>query len=202
MAMTQTLTQTGLRLTLVTLEMQSMIDRSVKSTVLHDIVEFCVPRRLLRFFTIWAQRGNDGLMRLNVTVDYDEHDRQITLNGDGLPDGIAGTYAAECGTPEADRSQETRPRGCPNINKAIDLFAKTARDRGLFLTWAVGFTERHAELYKKFHFGSGNTAFRDRTVGTSATTLIHSEFPELRISAAVAPESPGCSDMERADREK
>ena len=178
-----------------------MIARSVKSTTLHDIVEFCVPQRLLRSFTIWAERGNDGLMRLNVRIDYDEHDRQIELTGDGLPQGIAGSYAYEYGTSGPDGSRRARPHGCPNINKAIDLFVKTARDRGLFLTWSVSFTERHDELDKKFHLGSGDGDFRDLTVGAPSTTLTHSEFSELKVLAAIAPGVSDGSDFQSAQRE-
>jgi hypothetical protein len=179
--------------------MQSMIARSVKSTTLHDIVEFCVPQRLLSSFTIWAQRGNDGLMRLNVRIDYDEHDRQIELTGDGLPQGVVGSYAIECGASGPGRAHQ---HGCPSINKAIDLFVKTARDRGLFLNWSASFTGRHDELYKKFHIGSGNSKFRDLTVNAPSTTLTHSEFSELKVLAAVAPETSDGTDFQSANRER
>lgn len=177
-----------------------MIARSVKSTILHDIVEFCVPQRLLQSFTIWGQRGNDGLMRLNVRIDYDEHDRQIELTGDGLPQGVAGSYPLEFGTPSPNGSQEARSHGCPNINKAIDLFVKAARDRGLFLRWSVSFTRRHQELYKKFNFCFGNSEFRDLTVGAPSTTLTHSEFSELKVSAAIAPDTSDVAEYQPADR--
>jgi len=180
-----------------------MIARSVKSQTLHDIVDYCVPQRLLRSFTIWAQRGNDGLMRLNVRIDYDEHDRQVELTGDGLPSGIAGSYVIDSGAPGVDGTNRGRSHGCPSINKAIDLFVKTAKDRGLYLTWDVSFTDRHQELYKKFGFswGSGPSTFRDLTVGAPSTKLTHSKFAELEVSAAIAPDTSDDSATQSRKRD-
>ncbi|MCO6438489.1 MAG: hypothetical protein J5J06_15470 [Phycisphaerae bacterium] len=169
-----------------------MIARSVNSRILHDIVDYCVPQRLLRSFTIWAQRGNDGLMRLNVRIDYDENDRQIELTGDGLPSGIAGSCVIESGAPGVDGTNRGRSHVCLSINKAIDLFVKTAKDRGLYLTWDVSFTDRHEELSKKFGFsrGGGTNKFRDLTVGAPLTKFTCSRLVELEVTAAIAPDTP------------
>lgn len=200
MLKTHTLTRTGLRLELLGLEMRSLVDRSVKSSLLHEIIEYCVPRRLLRSFCVWAMRDHNALMRLDVEIDYDEHDRQIKLAGDNLPDGIAGCYSTECEPSPPRAGSDGQHASCPHVGKAVDLFVKTARDRGLYLTWNVSFCDRHAELYKKFGFStSGSSKFRDLTRGSPSTRVINSRFPELSATAAVASDPAAPSETGRED---
>lgn len=124
------------------------------------------------------------MMRLQLEIDYNEHDRQITLSGDGLPDGIAGRYAigdAPCGN---HPSVGTRLPSCPRISKAVELFTRIARDRELYLDWDVSFVDRHEELHKKF----GLPYARDLTYSGHRKELTHTLFPELKVVAAVAPD--------------
>lgn len=185
-----TLTQTGLRLELVKLELHSLIDRSVKSEWLHEIIEYCVPRRLLRSVTIWGMRGTDGLMWLDIRLDYSEHDRQITLSGDTLPDGIAGSYTVGFSSNDTQESRKGRDPTCPHLAKALELFVETARARGFHFAYGISFTDQHDELRKKFGIGqsSGKSEFRDLTRGAQSSTVIHSVLPELRLVAAIADE--------------
>lgn len=202
MSTISSLTQTGLRLELLGLEMRGLVDRSVKSARLHEIIEYCVPRRLLRSFYVWAMRGNDGHMLLNVEIDYDEHDRQITLAGDGLPDGIAGSYSIEYGPRPPSTAPDRQRPSCPHVGKAVDLFTKAARDQGLRLAWNVRFCDRHAELYKKFGFStraSGPSRFRDLTRGGATTRIVDSLFPELSVTAVMATDASPTSDGGQED---
>ena len=183
--------------------MRSIVDRSVRSSCLHEIIEYCVPRRLLRSFWIWAMQDNDALMRLDVTIDYDEHDRQIELAGDGLPDGVAGSYVVGYGRPDAASARQDRHGTCPHVGKAVDLFVKAARDRGLYLTWNVSFLDRHAELYKKFGFTySGSSTFRDLTREAPSTKMVHSALPELSVSARVSQDLSGSAESGRQDEKQ
>lgn len=183
--MTQIMTQTGLRLEMVSLEMRGLVDRSVKSPRLHEIIEYCVQRRLLHSFQVWAVRGNDGLMRLDVEIDYEEHDRQIRLAGDGLPDGVAGCYPVA----RAPGNDGGWRAGCPHVGKAVDLFVKTARDRGLHLTWNVCFCDKHAELNNRFGLTCGTSSFRDLTRNAKPNRIVHSLYSELSVSARISPDS-------------
>jgi hypothetical protein len=178
------MTLTQLRLECLSLEMQSLVDRTVQCEQLREIVEYCVPRRLLRTVFVRANKGWDTMMRLQLEIDYKEHDRQITLSGDGLPDGIAGRYAIG-DAPRGDHpGAGARLPSCPRIGKAIELFTRIARDRGLYLDWDVSFVDRHEELHKMFLLPFP----RDLTYSGHRKELTHTLFPELKVVAAVAPD--------------
>ena len=194
MSTTQIMTQTGLRLRIVALEMLSIVDRSVKCPSLRNIIEYCVPRRLLGSFTIWGMRGNDGMMWLTVSIDYIEHDRQITVGGTGLPDDcdFASDANSSCTT-----SSITKRSGvsCPQVNRAIDLFTAAATKLGLHLAWAVSFCDQSHELCQKFGI-VGNPNFRNLTVGTTQKTLQHSALPELEVTTACAISTPDSVELQ------
>ena len=179
---TSTMTRTGLRLELVSLEMQSLNDRSMKDELLGDVIAYCVPRKFLANFTIYGMEGGDSHMRLEAAIDYDEHEEQVRLSGDGLPDGVAGSYALADGPAGAGPA---RPDHCPHMGKALDLYIRLVKEKGLQLLWTVSFREKRREMCEKF--GLVPVVIHDCTLGGLQSTVTNSLYSELTIVGRVSP---------------
>ncbi|MCO6438488.1 MAG: hypothetical protein J5J06_15465 [Phycisphaerae bacterium] len=184
MIATTTMTQVGLRLKLLSLEMQSLNDRSLKDKLLNEIIAFCVPHRYLQGFTVWGMDGGDAHMRLNVEIDYDEHDRQVKIHGDGLPEGIEGTYSVGLAPPSSNGQGPSHPKTCPYMGKALDLYLNLIKDQGLRLHWTVRFRENRAEMCEKF--GLCAAVIHDCTGTGTPSTITSVDFPEMTMTGFVS----------------
>jgi len=179
---TTTQTQTDIRLQMVSLEMQSINDRTVKDPLLQEIIAYCVPRKYLESYTIYGMDGDQAHMRLDVKIDYEEHEEQLKFSGDGLSGGLAGDFAD---VPTSNGGQVPgQVRYCPHVATAVSLYVRLAREKGLRLHWAVRFREKRAEMCEKF--GLGPAIIRDATTGGSANRVISSEHPELSVAGRVS----------------
>jgi hypothetical protein len=183
MISTSTLTRTGLRLELVGLEMQSLNDRSLRDRLLNEIIAHCVPLTCLDNFTIWGLDEDEARMRLEVRIDYDEHQHQVELSGDGVPDDLAGSYTLDDGPTGRPGSGPMR-RHCPHMGKAVELYMRLVKEQGLRLVWTVRFRERREEMCKKF--GLVPAAVRDGTVGAPESTITNSLYSELIATGRVS----------------
>jgi len=184
MIATTTMTQVGLRLKLVSLEMQSLNDRSLKDKLLNEIIAYCVPHKYLQGFTVWGMDGGDAHMRLAVEIDYDEHDRQVKVYGDGLPEGVEGRYSLGCAPPSSDGQGPSQPDNCPHMGKALELYLNLIKDKGLRLHWTVQFCEKRSEMCEKF--GLAAAVIHDCTGSGTANTITNSRYPELTMTGSVS----------------
>ena len=200
MATTATVTQTTVRLGLLTLEVHGLIDRTVGHEILHQVAAYCVPRRLLRCIHVYGMRARQALMRLDITIDYQAHDEFLTLGGCGLPEGVAGEYVLADGPAIGSRSQRSSTQ-CPHIGKAVDLFMAAMKKRGLAPAWTLEFCERQIERSAQFGL-LGGEPFTDRTIGLRASTIRHTVLPELTASCLHAPEPEDCVSPERQDAKR
>jgi hypothetical protein len=197
MSTTATLTQTTLRLELLTLEVHGLIDRTMPLEILHEVAAYCVPRKLLRGIHLWGMRGHEAFMRLDINIDYEKHDQIVTLGGCDLPDGVAGEYRAS-GEPAAAASDRSAV-SCPRIGKAVDLFMAALRSRGLYAAWLVSFSDGHGELYERFGIRGGEGPFTDHTAGLPANTIEHSVLPELSVSRREVPDQEDSTESTHQD---
>lgn len=174
---TTTRTQTWLRMELLVLEMQSLADLSVKNARLQEIIAYCVPQKYLRSFTILGKNGNEAHIRLDVAIDYDEHDRLVRLSGDGLPNGFTGEYGIADGSNDAGAKKGTQPSHCPHMAKAVGLCVHLIREKGLQLEWSVQFREKAIEMARQFDLVLTTT--RDCTGGGIKSPVTNSVLGEL-----------------------
>ena len=123
----------------------------------------------------------DAHMRLEVAIDYDEHEQQIRLSGDGLPEGMAGRYALADGPTAGGLSQ---PGHCPHMGKALDLYIRLVKEKDLRLHWTVRFREQRQEMCEKF--GLSPAVIHDCTVNGLQSTVTNSLYPELTIVGRVS----------------
>jgi len=184
MIATTTMTQVGLRLELVSLEMQSLNDRSLKDKLLNEIIAYCVPHKCLQSFTVWGMEDGDAHMRLTVEIDYDEHERQVKVYGEGLPEGVAGSYNLGCGPPGGEGAGLSQPGSCPHMGKALELYLKLVEDKGLRLHWTVRFRENRTEMCEKF--GLVPAVVHDCTVSGVPSTVTNYRYPELTLTGRVS----------------
>jgi len=184
MIATATMTQTKLRIELVNLEMQSLIDRSLKDELLNRIIDYCVPLKYLAAFTIWGMEQNEAHMRLDVQLDYDEYERQVKLSGDGLPEGLAGAYSLSCGPAGGGGAGTSQPAHCPHMGKALDLYIRLAREKGLRLDWSVRFRENRRELCEKF--GLTPAFIHDCTSDAAPNSVTNSLYAELTMTGRMS----------------
>ena len=188
----QTLTQIRLRIELATLELQSIVARSVKAELLNDIIAYCVPKRLLSRFTIWGMKEGKGKLRLDVEIDYDEHDRQVKLHGEGLPDGIEGEYDLSSGPRKTDGEDPVAPKTCPYMGKAVDLYMNLIEERKLNMKWTVQFCRERAAMDERFNLRP--VYIHDCTTDGVSNRVTSSQFSELsatvRASQGEVPNEP------------
>src|SRR3989304_4726883 len=148
MAMPAALTKTTLHLEMLTLEVHSLIDRTMPLEILHEIAAYCVPRKLHFVIHIWGVRGNEGFMRLDIEIDFRMHAPIVSLGGCDLKDGVAGEYWVA--DPPASLASGRSSTSCPHIGKAVDLFMANLRARGLLAAWWVSFRNHAEELNARF----------------------------------------------------
>lgn len=192
MAMTQT--QTTLRLEMLTLEVHSLIDRTIPQRVLHEVADYCIPRRLLRCVHIYGMRNRQAFMRLDIEIDEQTQEQLLTLSGCGLPDGVAGAYSL--GDCLARNGSPTSALLCPCVGKAVALFMATIKKRGLVPAWTLSFRDRHTELCQRFGL-TGGEPFTDCTADRPASTVRHSVLSELSVSCREAPDPENSAKSDR-----
>lgn len=178
------MTQIELRLELISLELQSLNDRSVKNKVLNDIIAYCVPRKYLEGYTIYGMIGDQAHLRIEIEIDYEEHEQQVKLSGDGLSDDAVDHFALGDGPDEGRGGASTRGRHCPHMGKALGLYMHLAKNKGMRLHWSVRFREKREEMCEKF--GLGPAIIRDCTTDGSTNRITNSELPEVSMTGRVS----------------
>ncbi len=187
MLATSTLTRTMLRIEMLALELQSINDRSLKDKLLNEIIAHCMPLKYLEAFTIYGMDGDEAHMRLEVHIDYDEHEQQIKLFGDGSPDDIARNYAGDDGPSNGTGAGSSRQSHCPHMRKAVDLYMRLVKEKGLQLHWTVRFREKREEMRERF--GLCPALIHDCTVGGMESEMTNSRYSELKVVGRVSPKA-------------
>ena len=81
-----------------------------------------------------------------------------------------------------------RGRHCPHMGKALDLYMRLVKERGLRLHWSVRFREKREEMCEKF--GLGPAIIRDCTtdgISNEVTNSLHTGLTMMgRVSEQVA----------------
>ena len=175
---------------LMLFELKAFGQRTVKSPLLNEIIEYCVPRKLLARIILTGWRGNEIHTRLEVSIDYD--------NNGGSCLTVKSDFDRKVFTPgvDGDNQQlgwsptESQQSACPLWAKIIDWFTKLCKDNGLNLSWNIRFNDQHDFLYKKFGFTSCGGA--SKTIDKTSDTVIHSvtnsNVSSLKMTTKLSPE--------------
>ena len=171
-------------------ELGALNEKTVKSPTLKEIIEYCVPRRLLARIILTGYRGNEIHTRLEVSIDYDKDGGScLTVKSD---------FDRKVFTPGADGDNqqsgwsptESQQSACPLWSKIIDWFTKLCKDNGLHLSWNIRFNDQHDFLYKKFGFTScgGVSKTIDKTSDAVIHSVTNSNVSSLKMTTKLSPE--------------
>jgi len=181
-------TAVDIKTRLMLFELDALNQKTVKSTLLKEISEYCVPRKLLARIILKGYRGNEIHTRLKVSIDYDKNGGScLTVKSDSDRNIF---------TPEADDKQlcwspdENQRSACPLWAKIIDWFTKLCKDNGLHLSWSIGFNDQHEFLFKKFGLFScsGVSKVIDKTSDTAIHSVTNSNVPSLKMTTNLSDE--------------
>lgn len=173
---------------LMLFELGALNQRTVKSPKLKEIVEYCVPRKLLARIILKGCRGNEIHTRLKVLIDYDKKGGScLTVKSDlgrniFTPEPIGKQL---CWSPD-----ENQHNACPLWAKIIDWFTKLCKDNGLSLSWNIGFNDQHEFLFKKFGLVSCSSVSKiiDKTSGTAIHSVTNSNVSSLKMTTNLSDE--------------
>ena len=174
-----------LRLVLVSLQLQYVNEKLVRDPRLREIIEYCVPRKLLGSIWFWAWRGLEVHARLVVTLSEDNTTSAITIETSGRA-GEAAKKVME-GVPLGPEEQVT----CPVWAQAISLFSELCDANGLALSWRPVWRDRAEELDDRFgiHVSSaGAITIIDKTEGKEEQRVHNTMFSELEMATAFSDE--------------
>ena len=171
-------------------ELKAFNENSVKSPLLNEITEYCVPRKLLARIILQGWRGNEIHIRLEVSIDYDkdggscltvksDFDKKVFTPKDNDVDKQL------CWSPDEDQRS-----ACPLWAKIIDWFTKLCKDNDLNLSWNIRFNDQHDFLYKKFGFVScpGASRIIDKTSDAVIHSVTNSNASSLKMTTKLSPE--------------
>ena len=177
--MIETMTQTGIRTQAVIFQLKAVNAQTVGDPLLDEILDYCIPKRLLERFILYGTRGREAYSKLLVSVDYDEHERRTTVEGDdSIPSTWSGVHTECHGAQGDDSDGETGcERECPVWRQAADWFVALTQEKDLALLWSVVFCDQNDELCRRFRLVPSNIV--DRTVGSAAHAVPNSVLPEL-----------------------
>ena len=168
-------------------------EKTVRSSLLKQIIEFCVPRKLLRAIYLWGMRGNEIHAKMFITIDYDNDKSRINIfssNGHEFTRQEAGDPPCAKPTPHAP----DRPMTCPVWAQAIEFFTQLCEDGELYLTWHISWRDQWEEMNKKFGFGQGggsSCTTVDKTSGAPVHKIPHSILSELMMTTGFSEEVRG-----------
>ncbi|MBN2590811.1 MAG: hypothetical protein JXA96_13185 [Sedimentisphaerales bacterium] len=177
----QTRTAIDIKSKLMVFELLAFTEKTVKSQRLREIIEYCIPRKLLRSIILKGWRRNEIHTRMEITIDYEKDDTTcFTINSD------LGTQVMSW-SPEG-----TKQDPCPLWAKTIDWFTKLCKDNNLYLSWFPYFNGPSSDLYKKFGYsfsssGGGSTVI-DKTRSSTTRTAVNSNASSLQMRTQISDE--------------
>ena len=176
------------RLTLF--ELGALNQRTVKNPLLKDIIEYCVPKKLLTRIILKGWRGNEIHTKLEVSIDYDNDGSSCLTVKSDLDKKVFTLGAGSADKQLCWSPDEGQRNACPLWAKIIDWFTKLCKDNELNLSWNISFNDQHDFLYKKFGFVSCPGA--SKTIDKTSDTIIHnvanSNVSSLKMTTRLSPE--------------
>jgi len=183
-------TAIDIRARLMLFELGALNQRTVKSLKLKEIIEYCVPRKLLARIMLKGWRGNEIHTRLEISIDYDKNGGSCLTVKSDLDRNIFTPGADSDNQQSCSNPQECQRSACPLWAKIIDWFTKLCKDNGLNLSWNISFNDQHDFLYKKFGFISCGGASKtiDKTSGTVIHSVTNSNVSSLKMTTKLSDE--------------
>jgi hypothetical protein len=177
----QTRTGIDIRTRLMVFELLCFTEKTVKSSLLRNIIEYCVPKKLLSSITLTGWRGNEIHTRMEILIDYDSEG------------SAAFTISSEAGTQLVSWSPgSTNHDPCPVWAGIIDWFMGLCSDNDLQLSWFPYFNGPARELYEKygysFNSGGGNSEVIDKTRECSPAAVVNTNVSSLKMKTRVSDE--------------
>ena len=187
MIQTQTQIGTSLRLQLITFQLLVVDKKTVDSTYLREVVEYCVPRKCLGGISVCGVCGGTVHARYRVSIDYGNDGSRIKLRTDywshNASDGTGAGDKEEC-APLSDSHADQFT--CQVWNQAIEWFVRLCEEKGLELKWTVTFCRDRDEMCKRF--GLGPPSHVDKTLGTECHIIPNTQMSELTAGVLLDPE--------------
>ena len=183
----QTCLSITLLLKLITFQLLYVNEKLVKDPRLAEIIEYCIPRKLLAAIYFWAWRGNEIHAKMFISIRPDNTTSSITIEAIGRSgEAVKNALGADSAGPD-DRG------ACPVWTQAIELFTSLCEDNGLCFSWSVGWRDKHEELNEKFGFikqSSSHQAVKiiDKTVDMPERHFSNSILSELDMTTLFSEE--------------
>ena len=182
-------TRMDIRNKLMILELFVLGEKTVKSPIMKEIIEYCVPRKLLETIVIEGKKGNEIHAKMEVTIDYDSQGNSSLIMKSNLEEGVFTRQEAADGTKQIDcNADETTNTGCPLWTHTIDWFNRLCQEKGLHLSWNTYFNDKHRFLWDKFGFGPCTGKTIDKTNTAFRHDAVNSNEPGLKMKTTLSKE--------------
>lgn len=171
---TKTTTRTMIRTMLLTFQLRSVVEQTVKCETLKRIIDERVRTKELASFAVWGVQREEAHACMRIQIDYARDTSNIQFNG-SLPED---EYSLG-DTRQLDLEEDEPIETCRIWREAIDWFVRLCDAHDLSLAWSVRWTAQadRAELCKTY--GLAQVSFTDKTEGGPAKAIPNSLFSEL-----------------------
>ena len=154
-----------------------------------EIIEYCVPRKLLETIVNEGKKGNEIHAKMEVTIDYDSQGNSSLVMKSNLEEGVFTQQETADGTKQIDcNADETTNAGCPLWTHTIDWFNRLCQEKGLHLSWNTYFNDKHRFLWDKFGFGPCTGKTIDKTNTAFRHDAVNSNEPGLKMKTTLSKE--------------
>jgi len=182
-------TRMDIRNKLMILELFVLGEKTVKSPIMKEIIEYCVPRKLLKTIVIKGKKGDEIHAKMEVTIDYDSQGGSCLIMKSNMEEGVfTPEEAADASKQTSCHISETSHSGCPLWSHTIDWFNMLCQEKGLRLSWNTCFKDKHRFLWDKFGFGPCTGKTIDKTNAAICQDTVNSNESALKMKTTLSNE--------------
>ncbi|MCK4342363.1 MAG: hypothetical protein KAY37_11645 [Phycisphaerae bacterium] len=169
--------------------MHYVVEKTVKSQCLKEIIDFCIREKTLSHVTLWGLSDNEAHATMDLSIDYDRTGSHIKV-ASAYPVGAFYAPPADGTTASSGAPTPSENDLRPIWSEAIDWFVQLLEEKKLRLHWTVRFRDRDEEMCEKF--GLVPATHTDKTKDCPSHTIPNSVIPEFmlntRFSGTMFPE--------------
>ena len=180
---TTTTTRTTIRTMLLTFQLRSVVEQTVKCEALTRIIDERVPTKELASFAVWGMKRKEVHACMRIHIDYARDTSDIQFNG-AMPEDEDSLGA----TRQLDLGENDSIKTCQIWREAIDWFVRLCDAHDLPLAWTIWWTDQADRIELNKTYGLSPANFTNKTEGGPAKAIPNSLFSEFSATFAFSSE--------------
>jgi hypothetical protein len=180
--------KTSIKNRLIVHQLNFVVEKTVESEILKEIIEYCVAEQVLECFSVMGCVNGEIHARMDITVTYESGAAVFSVTGNVKNQ----MFSSNSNNDWIKGENEMEKANCPVWAQAIEWFTQLCRQENLPLNWCVRFSERTGEMNRKF--GLSPMTYIDKTNDSNRSLLPNSVLSNLVMSMGFSSEKFGDSN--------